>query len=209
MNVIEALKWRYATKSFNNEKMVSKEKLDILLNAFNLTATSYGLQPLKLIVIENKKLQQDLVAYSMNQAQIAQASHVFVICIEKNIDKAFIENYFSLIKSIRITPDDILNPFKNFLIDDFESKTDDEIKQWAIKQAYLALGNLLTVCAIEEIDACPMEGFIPKEYDRILNLKSKGLKSVLIMPIGYRSSDDFMAEEKKVRKNLNDSIIIM
>ena len=150
-----------------------------------------------------------MVAYSMNQAQIAQASHVFVICIEKNIDKAFIENYFSLIKSIRITPDDILNPFKNFLIDDFESKTDDEIKQWAIKQAYLALGNLLTVCAIEEIDACPMEGFIPKEYDRILNLKSKGLESVLIMPIGYRSSDDFMAEQKKVRKNLNDSIIIM
>ncbi|AUC81192.1 NAD(P)H-dependent oxidoreductase [Lacinutrix sp. Bg11-31] len=209
MNVIEALKWRYATKSFDKDKMVSKEKLDIILKAFNLTATSYGLQPLKLLVIENKKLQKDLVSCSMNQEQVAQASQVLVICIETLIDKAFIENYFSLVKSIRNTPDAILNPFKDFLIDDFESKSESEIIEWSIKQAYIALGNLLTVCALEGIDACPMEGFDPTEYDKILNLKFKGLQSVLVLPIGYRAADDFMAELKKVRKDFNDSVIVM
>lgn len=201
MNIIEALQWRYATKSFDKEKMVSKDKLEILLNAFNLTATSYGLQPLKLLVIEDKKLQQNLVQYSMNQEQIAQASHVLVICIETLIDKKFIENYFKLVKTIRNTADDIINPFKAFLIDDFESKSQNEIKEWSIKQAYISLGNLLTVCALEKIDACPMEGFIPNKYDEILNLNSKGLKSVLVLPIGYRAENDFMAELKKVRKN--------
>lgn len=209
MNTIEALKWRYATKSFDKEKMISKEKLDIILNAFNLTATSYGLQPLKLLVIENKKLQQDLVSCSMNQEQIAQASQVLVICIETVIDKAFIENYFSLVKSIRNTPDTVLNPFKNFLIDDFEKKSEKEIKEWSVKQAYLALGNLLTVCALEEVDACPMEGFDPEKYDEILALKAKGLQSILVLPIGYRAENDFMAELKKVRKSLSDSVIIM
>ncbi|WP_055436964.1 NAD(P)H-dependent oxidoreductase [Lacinutrix algicola] len=209
MNTIEALKWRYATKSFDKDKMISKEKLDIILNAFNLTATSYGLQPLKLLVIENKKLQQGLVSCSMNQEQIAQASQVLVICIETGIDKVFIENYFSLVKSIRNTPDAVLNPFKNFLIDDFEKKSEKEIKEWSVKQAYLALGNLLTVCALEEVDACPMEGFDPKKYDEFLDLKTKGLQSVLVLPIGYRAENDFMAELKKVRKNLSDSIIIM
>lgn len=209
MNVIEALKWRYATKSFDNDKRVSKEKLDILLDGFNLTATSYGLQPLKLLVIENKKLQQKLVPFSMNQEQVAQASHVLVICIETLIDKAFIENYFSLVKSVRNTPDAILNPFKDFLIDDFEGKSQNEIKEWSIKQAYLVLGNLLTICALEEIDACPMEGFEPKEYDQILNLKSKGLQSVLVLPIGYRAEDDYMAELKKVRKELSESVIVL
>lgn len=209
MKVIEALKWRYATKSFDKNKMVSKKKLDVLLNAFNLTATSYGLQPLKLLVIENKQLQKDLVAYSMNQEQIAQASHILVICIETTVDKNFIENYFELVKSIRNTPDATLNPFKTFLTQDFESKSQQEIKDWSIKQAYLALGNLLTVCALEEVDACPMEGFLPKEYDRILNLKSKGLESVLLLPIGYRTENDYMADLKKVRKNIDDSVIFL
>ncbi|WP_055445688.1 NAD(P)H-dependent oxidoreductase [Lacinutrix mariniflava] len=209
MNVIEALNWRYATKSFDKDKQISKEKLEVIMNAFNLTATSYGLQPLKLLVIENKKLQEDLVSCSMNQLQVAQASQVLVICIETIVDTAYIENYFRLVKSIRNTPDAILNPFKNFLIDDFESKSKNEIKEWSIKQAYIALGNLMTVCALEEIDACPMEGFDSEKYDALLNLKDKGLQSVLVLPIGYRAADDFMAELKKVRKDLNDSVIVM
>jgi len=207
MNVIEALQWRYATKSFNKDKMISKKSLDIILQAFNLTATSYGLQPLKLLVIADKKLQQDLVKYSMNQEQVAQASHVLVICVETVIDKAFIENYFKLVKTTRHTADNILDPFKTFLIDEFASKSQKEIRDWAVKQAYLALGNLLTVCALEKIDACPMEGFEPDKYDTILNLKPKGLASVLVLPIGYRAENDFMAALKKVRKDLKDSII--
>ncbi|WP_299888351.1 nitroreductase family protein [uncultured Lacinutrix sp.] len=209
MNVIEALQWRYATKQFDSEKLISEEKLNILLKTFNLTATSYGLQPIKLLVLKDKKLQKKLVKHSMDQEQVAQASHVLVFCIETIIDKAYIESYFQRIKNIRDTPDSILEPFKNFLIEDFKNKSQADIALWATKQAYLAMGNLLTVCALEHIDACPMEGFSPEDYDAVLNLKEKNLSAVLVMPIGYRSDNDMFAGFKKVRKDLSDSVIML
>lgn len=208
MNIIDHLSWRYATKTFNENLLVNKKTLQILCNAFNLTATSYGLQPIKLVVIEDKELQARLVRHSMNQEQIAQASQVLVFCIETNINEDYIVSYFNRIKQIRDTPDAILQPFKEFLIEDFTSKPQEAIEDWATKQAYLAMGNLLTVCATEGVDSCPMEGFDPEKYDEILELKTKGLKSVLIMPIGYRANDDMFAELKKVRKKVSESVII-
>jgi len=205
MNIIEKLQWRYATKKFDANLYVSEDKLNTLKEAFNLTATSYGLQPIKLVIINDKKLQSSLVEHSMNQAQIGQASHVLVFCVETNINKNYIETYFNRIKKIRNTPDAILNPFREYLINDFKDKTKNNIKDWATKQAYLALGNMLTVCAIEDVDACPMEGFDPKQYDAILNLKEQGLQSVLVLPIGYRAKDDMFAELKKVRKTVGES----
>ena len=101
----------------------------------------------------------------------------------------------------------LIKPFRDFLISDFGSKTQEQIHNWAVNQIYIALGNLMTVCAAEEIDACPVEGFVPSEYDRILNLREKGLKSVLVMPIGYRADDDVFATFDKVRKPLEDSVI--
>ena len=98
-----------------------------------------------------------------------------------------------------------MNP--SFLIDDFEGQSQATIEDWATKQAYLAMGNLLTVCAIEGIDACPMEGFSPEKYDEILQLTQQGLKSVLVMPIGYRAEGDMFAGFKKVRKDLNQSVL--
>lgn len=209
MNIIENLKWRYATKKFDCDRVLEQEKIDILADAFNLTATSFGLQPLKLIIFKGKKLQADLVKHSMDQEQVAQASHILIFCIDTTIDKAFIEAYFSRIKEIRNTSDTILKPFKKYLIDDFEQQSQGEIEDWATKQAYLAMGNLLTVCAVEGIDSCPMEGFSPEKYDEIFNLKEKGLKSVLVMPIGYRADDDMFADFAKVRKELSDSVIII
>jgi len=207
MDILEKLKWRYATKKFDATAYVSQEKLNLIKEAFNLTATSYGLQPIKLVIIKNKELQAELVEHSMNQAQVGQASHILVFCIETKIDSAFIESYFNRIKDIRNTPDKILNPFKDFLIQDFKDKPSSYIKDWAIKQAYLAMGNLLTVCAIENIDSCPMEGFTPERYDEILDLTNKGLESVLVMPIGYRDKDDMFAGFKKVRKTVAESIV--
>ena len=206
-NSIQQLQWRYAVKKFDSNKMLSSEKMDKLKQAFNLTATSYGLQPIKLVVLENKKLQKKLVEYSYKQEQVAQASHVLVICIEKNIDASYISNYFNRIKTIRGTSDDILNPFKEAVIDSFSKKDIEEVIDWSKKQAYLALGNLLTVCAVEEIDSCPMEGFIPDEYDKLLGLKNQDLTSVLVLPVGFRAEDDVFSSFKKVRKELNDSII--
>jgi nitroreductase len=207
MSIIEALQFRYATKKFDASKLVSDIDINNIKEAFNLTATSYGLQPIKLAILKNKALQLDLVSISMNQQQVAQASHVLVFCINTKIDSDYITAYFDRIKRIRETPDAVLEGFRNYLISDFGSKSQKDIEMWATNQAYLAMGNLLTVCAVLGIDACPMEGFSAKDYDSKFNLKNKDLKSVLVMPIGYRAEDDFMSELKKVRKPLDEVII--
>ncbi|MCJ7466302.1 MAG: nitroreductase family protein [Maribacter sp.] len=207
MDIVEHLKWRYAVKKFDAEKLLSIEKVELLKKAFNLTATSYGLQPVTLLVIHNKELQTSLVPFSFGQQQVAQASHVLVICIQNHIDGDYISKYFSQVRKVRGTSQTILNPFKEALIADFSQKDTHEIKQWATNQAYLAMGKLLTVCALEKIDSCPMEGFDSPAYDRILDLQKRDLTSVLVMPIGYRAKDDIFSEFKKVRKDLDESVI--
>ena len=207
MRSIQALEWRYATKRFDPDKLLSKEKVDLLVKAFNLTATSYCLQPLKLLVIRDRELQEKLRKASFNQPQLSTASDVLIICTEKIIGKEFIETYFKYVSDIRKTPETILRPFRENLIDNFEEKPTDEIHIWAMHQAYLVLGSLLTVCAVEEIDSCPMEGFIPEQFDQILGLEELNLHAVLCLPVGYRSEDDHFADLKKVRRPLSDTVI--
>lgn len=207
MDAIESLQWRYAVKKFDHTRSISEDQLTILKEAFNLTATSYGLQPIKLVIINNKEIQQRLVAHSWGQEQVAQASHLLVICTQNTVDKKFVEQYFKIVKEIRNTPDDILDPFKNYLSEAISQKTQEEIKTWTKNQAYLALGNLLTVCALEKIDSCPMEGFVPQKYDEVLKLQEKNLSAVLVLPVGYRAEDDFMKDLKKVRKNTEEMVL--
>lgn len=209
MTVVEQLRWRYATKAFDESQLVSETKLTVIKEAFNLTATSYGLQPIKLVILSDKDQQRNLIPATMNQEQIAQASHVLVFCIETKIDKDYVLDYFRRVHSLRHTPERILKPFQDFLIDDFENKSQDLIDKWSTNQAYLAMGNILTVCALEGVDSCPMEGFDPDIYDEVLGLKKRGLKSVLLLPIGYRAKDDMFADFKKVRKELADSVITL
>ncbi|AXT53845.1 NAD(P)H-dependent oxidoreductase [Aquimarina sp. BL5] len=209
MEIIQSLQWRYATKKFNNNRILPQEKIDILTEAFNLTATSYGLQPLKLVVLHNREVQKKLTEYSWNQQQVADASHVLVFCIENTVGEEYITKYFDNVKAIRNTSDEVLKPFREQLVDSFKNKPADEIANWASKQAYLAMGNLLTVCATEKIDACPMEGFIPEKYDEVLNLTQLGLNSVLVLPVGYRADDDMFAEFKKVRRSINETVIVL
>jgi nitroreductase len=207
MNIIDSLKWRYAVKKFDTDKELSEVQVNTLKEAFNLTATSYGLQPLKLIVIKNKVVQEKLVPFSWNQQQILQASHLLVICIQDNYTTKEVENYFNLVQKIRNTPDAVINPFKKFLTAEISKKTQEELYISNKNQAYIALGNLLTVCAYEEIDSCPMEGFTPDKYDEILDLKKDNLKSVLVLPVGFRATDDYMKDLSKVRKDLSESIL--
>jgi nitroreductase len=207
MNIIDSLKWRYAVKKFDTNKELSEIQIETLKEAFNLTATSYGLQPLKLVIIKNKKIQEKLVPFSWNQQQILQASHLLVICIRDNYTTKEVENYFNLVQKIRNTPDAVINPFKKFLTAEIAKKTQEELYVSNKNQAYISLGNLLTVCASQEIDSCPMEGFTPDKYDEILDLKKDNLKSVLVLPVGFRASDDYMKDLTKVRKNISDSII--
>lgn len=207
MEIIKAMQWRYATKKFDAERILPVDKITKLKKAFNLTATSYGLQPLKMVVVQDKPLQEELRKVSFNQQQVATASHVLVICIEKKIGRAFIENYFRHVRDIRQTPDEVLSPFVNSLVDDFENKPNEEIRIWATHQAYLVLGALLTACAVEEIDSCPMEGFEPEKFDDLLELGEHNLQSVLVLPVGYRSLNDPFADMKKVRRPLEDTVL--
>lgn len=207
MTILESLKWRYATKKFASDNTLSEVQIQLLKEAFNLTATSYGLQPIKMLVIQNRPLREKLVPHAFGQRQVADASHLLVICIHKNASKEEVENYFKLLKEVRNTPDEIVTGYKNDLLKLYENSSSEALRQAAKSQAYLALGNLLTVCASLQIDSCPMEGFNPVEFDKILNLDAKNLQSVLLLPVGTRASDDYMASLKKVRKPLEDMII--
>lgn len=206
MDIIESLQWRYATKKFDTSAIINEEKISRICNAFNLTATSYGLQPLKLLVVRNKDLQLKMQSAAFNQVQVSSASHVLIICIETNIDENFIDNYFSIMKAAR--PDDFasINAYHKVLVSRFENKSQEELNLWATKQAYIALGNLMTVCALEKIDSCPMEGFMPSAIDELLNLEKKQLASVLLLPIGIRDKKDISATETKVRRPISDII---
>lgn len=207
MSSLKGLKWRYATQKFDEHKIIPQEKIEVIKEAFNLTPTSYGMQPVRLIIIQNRAIIKKLFQYTYWQEQVRTASHLLVFCTETVIDEKFIKNSFKLEKQIRNTPDDILENSMKFRLELFNSWTDQEKEQWAINQLYLTLGNVLHVCANESIDACPMEGFEPDKYDEYLKLTSQNLKSQLILPIGYRAKDDFFADFEKVRRPLDEMII--
>lgn len=206
-DIIQKLEWRYAVKKFDPERLLPEEDIELLKKAFNLTATSYGLQPIRMAVVSNKALQQQLLPHSYHQQQVAQASHLLVICIEKKIDSQYITNYFNRVQQVRGTSDAILDPFREQLVKDFAARNDRDIEEWARNQAYLAMGNLLTICALREIDSCPMEGFYPAGYDQLLGLEAHGLGSVLVLPVGYRAFDDKFSGFKKVRRPIDKSIL--
>ena len=205
--IIESLSWRYATKKFDTNKKLSENKIKTLKEAFNLTATSFGLQTISMLVISNEDLKKSLIEHAYNQKQVYEASHLLVICIQNDIKDEDVNDYFDNIKVIRNTPETILESYRNYLLQSMRDKSVEERQQWSMNQAYIALGNLMTVCAVEGIDSCPMEGFNPEKYDEILNLKDKGLKSLLLLPVGYRAEDDIFATFKKVRKDINKTII--
>ena len=206
-NMIEALEWRYAVKKFDSEATLTTEQLDAVKQAFNLSASSYGLQPYSLVLIQNKEVQASLVPHSYGQQQVAQASALLVFCIRTDFNAAYIDAFFNLTAEARGQALESLEGYKNFMKSSFENKTEEEIMNWASKQVYLTMGTLLAACAAMGIDSCPMEGFNAAAYDQELGLASQNLRSVLAMPIGIRSSEDPVAGLKKVRKPLEASIV--
>jgi len=138
---------------------------------------------------------------------VRDASHVLVICVEKEVRAPYVDTYFDRVREVRDTPETILKPFRETLKKQFHTQDTEKTRQWAINQAYLALGNLLTVCALEAIDACPMEGFVPEKYDELLKLDKLGITSTLVLPVGYRAADDMFADFEKVRRSTEDTII--
>ena len=203
MDIIKSLEWRYATKKFDPSKKLTTAQIETLKNAFNLTATSYGLQPIRLVIVTNQAIKEDLVAHSFNQRQVADASHLLVICIQEQITKNDINASFDQQLEDRKLEEEAISGFRSFLLDTFGKMPTEKHQEIGKLNAYIALGNLLTVCAVEKIDACPMEGFVPAKYDEILDLKKHQLKSVLALPVGYRDATDFMGNMVKVRKTVD------
>ncbi len=209
MSIIESLKWRYATKKFDPNKVLTTDKLHTLKQAFNLTATSFGLQTISLLIVKDETLRNQLLEAAYNQRQIVDASHLLVLCVNKTIKDDDVDDLFDNVSQLRQTPETILEPYRNNLKLIMENMSLEEQQEWSIKQAYIAIGNLMTVCAVERIDSCPMEGFDRAQFDEILKLDKKHLKSTLLLPVGYRAEDDMFSGFKKVRKELKHSIIEM
>ena len=201
-SIVQSLKWRYATKKFDASKKISANDLATLMECIQLTATSYGLQPYKVLNIENEALRAKMQAASWGQNQVVDASHVLVFCAFNEITPNMVDEYIALKANIQSIPLDKLTGYGTFMKSKIKAKTPAEILEWNARQIYIALGNLLAACGELNIDACPMEGFEPEKYDEILGLKAKGLTAVLVCPIGYRSSEDVTQHAPKVRKPL-------
>ena len=208
MDIIDSLNWRYATKKFDVTKKLTSEQLDVLLEALNLTPTSVGLQLQNVVVVENKELREQLLPVSMGQKQVVDASHLLVLCSETTLSEDRIDQYLERNAQVRDVTIESLDKFKNMVMF-WVDKVGDHAQEWIDKQVYIALGNLLTAAAIMKVDACPMEGFEADKYIEILGLREKGLKPVIVVPIGFRSEEDFMLNLKKVRKELSDFVIKM
>lgn len=204
---IENQNWRYATKKFDATKKVSAEDLETLKEAIQLSTSSYGLQPYKVLVIEDQAIKEQLLPASWNQSQIVDASHVIVFANYTKIDDRVIDDFFANIAETRNLDIADLQGYKDFMKSKIFALSEEKQATWTSKQTYLALGNLLNAAAELKIDATPMEGFEPEKYNEILNLKDLNLNASLVATIGYRHQEDPSQHLKKVRKPKNELFI--
>jgi len=201
MSLIQALNWRYATKKMNGTA-VPQEKVDSILEAARLAPTSSGLQPYKVIVITNPAVKESLLPHSFNQAQIVDCSHLLVFAAWDNYTEERINSVFERTIQERGLPTNAMDDYKNMLIGTYTPRTPEVNFQHAARQAYIGFGIAIAEAALQNVDATPMEGFVNDQYDEILDLKSQGLKSVCILPLGYRDeAGDWLVNMKKVRQS--------
>ncbi|WP_378176912.1 NAD(P)H-dependent oxidoreductase [Aquimarina sp. SS2-1] len=200
MQLLKNLEWRYATKKFDSAKKISESDLEKIKKAISLSASSYGLQAYKVLIIEDPEIRKRLQPKSWGQSQIVDASQLIVFCNYTKVDEHVIDDYLKLKAGIQELNFDDLKGYGDFMKSKVTTLSDETTKAWTAKQTYIGLGNLLAACAELQIDACPMEGFEPEGYDEILGLSEKGLSAAVIATIGYRSEEDATQHNKKVRK---------
>ena len=201
-DLISTLQWRYATKKFNPSKVVPQDKLDRILEAIRLSATSSGMQPYEMLVVSNKALREKLVPAAMGQAQVADGSHLLVFAAWDNYTAERINMMFDLVNAERGTTNEGWENYRKMILGTYVPRDAETNYQHAARQAYIAVGTALIAAAEERVDATPMEGFDPKAVDEILGLAARGLRSVVLMPLGYRADEgDWLAGLKKVRRS--------
>jgi nitroreductase len=202
MNLIEIMNWRYATKKMDPSRSVPKEKVDRILEAARLAPTSSGLQPYEILLVTNAELREKIRAVAHGQAQITEGSHLLIFAAWDDYSPERINTMFDLTNSVRGFTNEGWEAYRQSLLSSYPKRGAEVNFQHAARQAYIGLGAALIAAASEEVDATPMEGFDPQAVDELLNLRAKGLRSVSLMPLGYRQvGADWLAPLKKVRRS--------
>jgi nitroreductase len=199
-DIIKQLNWRYATKAFDPNKKISEKDFDTLLEALRLSPSSMGLQPWRFVVVRDPALREQLKPCINNKGHVTDSSHLIALCTIKDLDEAYLLSCLDYLMKERGQKPENMVAIKERYIGLLNQKTEAERKAWITAQVYIALGVLLTTCAVMEIDACPVEGYDPKMADEILGLDKYGIESKVLCPVGYRlPENDFLANLKKVR----------
>jgi nitroreductase len=206
--LVEQLNWRYATKQFDPKRKISEQEWGALEDALVLTPSSFGLQPWKFIVVKDAAVRERLVAASWGQRQVADASHLVVFAIKKNLREQDIDDHLNRVSEVRGVPRETLGQYREMMVGSLIKRLDEPRRNdWAANQVYIALGNFLTSAALLGIDACPMEGIEPAKYDEILDLNRQGLTAVVAAAAGYRAATDKYSRAKKVRFS-RDQVVV-
>jgi nitroreductase/dihydropteridine reductase len=201
-DLISKLEWRYATKKFDPSQVVSQDKIDFILEAIRLSATSSGLQPYEVLVINNKAIREQIKPHAWNQGQITDSSHLLVFAAWDNYTAERINNMFDLTNEIRGFKNEGWENYRAMLLNTYPQRDAETNYQHAARQAYIGLGSALIAAAELKVDSTPMEGFDPVKVDEILGLKEKGLRSVLLLPLGYRADEgDWLVKLQKIRRS--------
>lgn len=209
MEIIDALKWRYATKRFDPSRKVSESDLKKLMEAVNLSASSFGLQAYRVWVIGDREVKEKLCKASYDQPQLTESSHTFVFAAKTRVEPAYVDDYMRRIAAIREQPLEKVQGFGEYIKSTLVDKPDEYVLNWNKRQAYMGLSTLLAAAAELRIDNCPMEGFEPEKYDKILGLKEHGLTATVIASVGYRSEEDATRNHKKVRLPLDEMFTVV
>lgn len=201
MSLLDKLRWRYATKKMDSTKTVPTEKVEEILEAVRLTASSSGLQPYELIVITNKDVREKIKAIANNQTQVTDCSHLVIFAAWDDYTAQRINDAFDMTEAVRNFKNDAGVAYRQMLLKNYPARGPEVNFTHAAKQAYIGLGTALIAAAEAGVDSTPMEGFDPKALDEILNLKEKGLRSAVMLTLGYRKEDeDWLVKLKKVRR---------
>jgi len=205
--LLENLNWRYATKKFDASKKIASADLNTLKEAVRLAASSYGLQPYKVVIVENPEIREQLKAAAWGQTQITDASQLFIFANDVNLDANSVDAYMSNISETRGVPVDALDGLSNMIKGQIAGLSSDAKNTWTSKQTYIALGTLLSAAAELKIDATPMEGFNAAQFNEILGFDKLGLNASVIATVGYRHNEDDTQHYKKVRKSQEELFI--
>jgi nitroreductase len=204
---IDNQNWRYATKKFDASKKITAAEFEILKEAIRLSPSSYGLQPYKVLIIENPETRAKLQPASWGQSQIVDASHIIVFANYTKLDNDDIDAYIENVTSTREIPLEAVSGYADFMKGAIAPKSDEEKSLWNQKQTYIALANLMNAAAELKIDVTPMEGFVPQQYNEILGLDKQHLNAAVVAAVGYRHEEDATQHYKKVRKSKEDLFI--